>query len=63
VPTEWPTDPEKARLLLCGWLNASSSALTPDRALAAELVARRVPSFLLWVEHLSGEENIARRAG
>jgi len=63
VPKEWPKNPEEARRLLCDWLNTSSSGSTPDRALASELTARRVPSFLLWVENLSGAENIARARG
>lgn len=63
VPTRLPTDPAEARRLIYEWLNASESTSTPDRAVASELAARQVATFLLWVENLSAPENIARARG
>lgn len=63
VPAELPKDPEQARRLICDWLNATQDTSTPDRAVASELLARRVPTFLLWVENLGGAENTARARG
>ncbi|MBM3840006.1 MAG: hypothetical protein FJ398_18980 [Verrucomicrobia bacterium] len=63
VPDVLPKSPEKARKLVCGWLDACVSSSMPDRALAAEVSTRQVPTFLLWVENVGGAENTARARG